>query len=108
MPKFKKISGGTYRHYDGTKYKMGDIVECASHEIPEGFMDSFELIKGSDVGEKEVERTLRTPKVKFAVVKRGGDMDGYDVVNEKTLKAINDKPLTIEEAKSLVADVAGD
>jgi len=95
MPVFRRKTGGTHYHLHGGKrivINRGDTIECSAAELG-NFLRDYELIEGSLEPEPlQATRPLR-------LVHKGHGK--YDVVNDATNMAINDKPLTRAEAEAL-------
>jgi hypothetical protein len=75
-------------------YKAGDVIECPQKQLA-NWPAKFELI--------EPDPTPEDIKARPTTIGRLRDDGLYDVVNVKTGQAVNDKPLTKEDA-SLAAD----
>lgn len=130
MAKFRKISGVHYRQEGRVKvaYRPGSTIEATEEELRnvdpqlrtwERLSDkatsevavetpqiapvvSKEIEKQKDASLTQTKLTRRSAK-KFEAVERG-DKKGWDVINVKTKKAINDAPMTREEADTLITD----
>jgi hypothetical protein len=81
---------------DGTEVKPGQIVECEEQEIA-GAMDKFELAE-------PIPDDIPKANAGLKMVKRpGGNLTGFDVINEATGEPINSKPLKKAETEALLA-----
>lgn len=113
MPRYRKLSGKHYRREGkGLKcYLPGDIIECSEYEI-RNFLDTFELVSEKQPAENtakeepEVEsETKDGPIVENVPVLRieHKGRGKYNVVTASG-SAVNDRPLTKDEAWSLIRD----
>ena len=103
MPKYRKLTGKHYRREGkGLKcYLPGDIIECPEHEI-RGFLDTFELVSEDPPTESETKDEPIMEDVPVLRIEHKG-RGKYDVVTVAGT-AINERPLTKDEAWSLIRD----
>lgn len=122
--KWKKIGGGTFRMKDGRIIKPNQVFEAYESDIPEVFRrwvipldpfpkekvkveNNFEIkpAESKNVKEKDenTEKELdikEDEELEVEMVHRGGGW--YDVVNKKSGKKINEKPLKKTDAEILL------
>ena len=110
--KFKKLRG-THNRKEGRvlkTYKSGDVIEVESDEelrIHDPNLATWQLIedKTEPATAATPTKTSRFSRTKTTmVVEEREEKDGYNVRNVKSGKIINDDPLTMEEAKTLIED----
>jgi len=120
MPKYRVRQGQThYTRVSNTtrrnlvKHVAGDIVEL-SEESGRTFRDKLELVVVEDKTAKPTQRaTVDKPEPQVVthqtsqedltpVLQRIGTTDTYNIINKGTGKPINDKPLSLEDAKDVL------
>jgi hypothetical protein len=81
----------------------GMIIECYPEDIG-AFAHQYDVINKPEEPPPELLPSGST----LAMVKReGGDLSGWDIVNPITGQPLNDTPLTLDEAKSLLPGGVG-
>jgi len=97
---FKKIGGGTMR-WNNRIIKPGEKFVANPDELPKAFMPSLQCLEPEKLKNWSaiVEKETQTPEVLYKLKKL---KDGtYNIVNEQK-KAINEEPLTLEEAEEML------
>ena len=98
-PLWKKLGGGAMG-IRGKDVKSGETFRVYEQEIPEQFKDLLQKVRDGDEEKQEKEPE---PKRNLRIESVGGGW--YNVVNEETGTAINDKGLREQEAKELAGKV---
>jgi len=118
--KWKKIGGGTFRMKDGRIIKPNQVFEAYESDIPQAFRkfvvpldplpkeevkveDNFEIKPAEGKKEEDMEKELdikEDEELEVEMVHRGGGW--YDVINKKSGKKINEKPLKKTDAEILL------
>lgn len=109
MPKYRIKRGQSHFFRDPNlkrralrRVPAGTVIELTESQA-KPFMDKLELVGPTEVEEKAVENRVMAAKASEPILKKVGD-DQYNLVNQATGKNINDKPLTLEEAKGVLSE----
>ncbi len=99
-----KILSGKYYDKQGNVHtpKPGENTFEASNKEVAGFLDLLECIKPDEDPEGAESYLVHNLKVVMRPGRKGKGGPRYNVVNERTGNAINEIPLTLDEAKALV------
>lgn len=110
LKKWKKIGGGSFLLNGNRWIKPGQEFMALESDIPEAFRDTIIPLEVETKKEEltNLEEGIVTPPIppKFSLKRRGASR-WYDVVNDAG-KAINDKPLSKEDAEKLKTSIEGE
>ena len=104
---FKKLGGGAL-YLKNRIIKPGQVFQATWEEIPSSFQSSLMVMEGiipkekpKEVANKEVVE-IPTAKFEKQVIDETEEIPQFNVVNVSSGKAINESPLTEEEADILL------
>jgi hypothetical protein len=99
-----QLIGTTFKRKEGNKivtYKRGSRISFESiNEIPAGFRDLFVTLAQDELPEEYAGEDNKAAGLKIVQTSPNG---WYDIINTKTGKAINNRRLRIDEARSLAS-----
>ena len=102
--KWKRIGSGSHRLPNGTIVGPGEVFEATPDEIPMAFRDVIRAVSPEELQVLSEPPPITTIPPAYKIKSRGPGK--WDVVDGQG-KAVNEKPLTRNDAEGLVKSLGG-